>query len=101
MMLCHALSVLLLVISTVVIGQPRGYYLANCLGVCYFNSWVLVQKIIVFSIAFGQILSCSYYTIHSWLYQLTVMVSSNYILAPKLLAVHTLELAFSDQLWVM
>ena len=56
---------------------------------------------LVFSIVFGQILSCSYYTIHSWLYQLTVMVSTYYILAPKLLAVHTLELAFSDQLWVM
>lgn len=56
MMLCQALSVLLLVISTlkIVIGQSHGYYLANFLW-CV-NLTVSGFRKIEFSIAFGQIM---------------------------------------------
>ena len=95
MMSCQALSVLLVVISTlkIVIGQSHGYYLASFLRlplICGFRKLVFSRLDRSWS---------SYCVIHCWLYQLTVMVSTNYV-CPKLLVVHTVDLAISDQLWV-
>ena len=79
MMLCQALSVLLLVISTLksVIGQSHRYYLANFLCCINFNSLNCGFRKEVFPLHLVR-LCCSYYTIYSWLYHLAAMMNTNY-----------------------